>query len=256
MKVPLVPGLIPQASLSRYPGSTCDFFTVCNGSVLSTKIRFSQVTCDLMTYGPMASKIHCCATSQLYTYVKLKPLAGTQGPQVYRLQWCLRPWEYWQQRIYPSTDMHSSSGCHHQITSWHQNLPSIFWEQSLPFFYVRMIPERCLNSLRHYSLLQGLFPPLASHCFWPGPMCRCWSSWWQPIPVASSRCQRVVGSAQANHFQGGRPSFTSAKWWIVKILGNRWWRITNIPNCIRNAMMQLWSIWTCENVWKQDSSGT
>lgn len=43
--------------------------------------------------------------------------------------------------------MHSSSGCHHQITSWHQNL------QSLPFFYVIMIPERCLNSLRHYSLL-------------------------------------------------------------------------------------------------------
>ena len=80
-----------------------------------------------MTYGPMASKIRCCATSQLYTYVKLKPLAGTQGPQVYRLQWCLRPWEYWQQRIYPSTDMHSSSGCHHQITSWHQNLLGYFF---------------------------------------------------------------------------------------------------------------------------------
>lgn len=118
-----------------------------------------------MTYGPMASKIRCCATSQLYTYGKLKPLAGTQGPQVYRLQWCLRPWEYWQQRIYPRYRyaFHHQVAIH-QITSWHQNLLGYFLgNKAFHFFMLKWYQKDVSNSLRHYSLLQGRFPPLA---FW------------------------------------------------------------------------------------------
>lgn len=191
-----------------------------------------------MTYGPMASKIHCCATSQLYTYVKLKPLAGTQGPQVYSLQWCLKPWEYWQQRIYPRYRyaFHHQVAIH-QITSWHLNLLGYFLgNNAFHFFMLKWYQKDVSNSLRHYSLGQGQCVGVDLR---GGSLFR-WLSqgakgWWGQ-------------HGRANHFQGGRGR-RSAKWWIVKI----WQQIVKDYEYSEDAVLITLNLWKCL---KQDSSGT